>query len=407
MQILMLSWEFPPNVVGGLGRHVAELSPALVQKGLTVHVVTPTTNEQNAGVTAENGMTVHRVFAPTMGVETTDIYQQARELNQVLTDYVRQISATADPFDLVHVHDWLTSFAGIALKQALNIPLVATIHATERGRVRGHLGSSLQWSIDGAEHNLIAEASQVIVCSRYMYHEIQNLFGAPTSKLEVVPNAVNLTDVRNGYGPQELTVFRAKYADPDDQIIFTISRLVFEKGVHRLVQAAPRVLAEHPNARILVAGKGPEADNLKQEAARLHVSDRVNFVGFISDEDRNHLFRTAACAVFPSLYEPFGIVALEAMALLCPIVVSDVGGFSEMVKHLDTGITVYPDDAASIAWGILHTLNNPDGARNHALKARQSVEMLFNWPRIAGLTIEVYQRVLDSQAGEKPNPQPT
>jgi glycosyltransferase involved in cell wall biosynthesis len=124
-------------------------------------------------------------------------------------------------------------------------------------------------------------------------------------------------------------------------------------------------------------------------------------VGFISDEDRNHLFRTAVCAVFPSLYEPFGIVALEAMALLCPIVVSDVGGFSEMVRHMDTGITVYPDDAASIAWGILHTLDNPDAARNHALKARQSVKMLFNWPRIAGLTIEVYQRVLSTQAGEK------
>lgn len=405
MQILMLSWEFPPYVVGGLGRHVAELTPALVHKGLTVHVVTPATNKQNAGIAVENGITVHRVFAPTMEVETTDIYQQAREVNQVLADYVRK--ADAGPFDLIHVHDWLTGFAGIALKQALNIPLVATIHATERGRVRGHLGSPLQQSIDGAERNLIAEASQVIVCSHYMYHEIQNLFGAPTSKLEVVPNAVHLTDVRNGYGPQELATFRAKYADPDDQIVFTISRLVYEKGVHRLVQAAPRVLAEHSHARILIAGRGPEADNLKQQAAQLQVSDRVNFVGFISDEDRNHLFRTAACAVFPSLYEPFGIVALEAMALLCPIVVSDVGGFSEMVKHLDTGITVYPDDAASIAWGILHTLNNPDGARNHALKARQSVEMLFNWPRIAGLTIEVYQRVSDLQAGEKPNLQPT
>jgi glycosyltransferase involved in cell wall biosynthesis len=403
MQILMLSWEFPPNVVGGLGRHVAELTPALVQKGLTVHVVTPTVSKQAIGIAVENGVIVHRVFAPTMGVETTDIYQKAREVNQVLVDYVQQAGTITGPFDLIHVHDWLTSFAGIALKQALNIPLAATIHATERGRVRGYLGSDLQWSIDRAEHNLIAEASQVIACSHYMYHEIQNLFGAPTSKLAVVPNAVNLTDVRNGYGPDELAAFRSKYADPEDQIVFTISRLVYEKGVHRLVQAAPRVLAEQPKARILIAGRGPEADNLKQQAVSLNVSDRVNFVGFISDEDRNHLFRTAACAVFPSLYEPFGIVALEAMALLCPIVVSDVGGFSEMVKHLDTGITVYPDDAASVAWGILHTLDNPDAARNHALKARQSVEMLFNWPRIAGLKIEIYQRVLHLQAGEKPN----
>lgn len=407
MQILMLSWEFPPNVVGGLGRHVAELTPALVNKGLSVHVVTPTTHKQNTGIAIENGMTVHRVFAPTMEVEASDIHQCALEVNQLLVDYVRQASATIGSFDLIHAHDWLTGFAGIALKQALHIPLVATIHATERGRVRGHLGSSLQWSIDRAEHDLIAEAAQVIVCSHYMYHEIQNLYGTPTSRLAVVPNAVNLTDVRNGYGPQELSSFRAKYADPEDQIIFTISRLVYEKGVHQLVQAAPRVLAEHPHARILIAGRGPEAENLKRQAAYLNVSERVNFVGFISDEDRNHLFRSAACAVFPSLYEPFGIVALEAMALLCPIVVSDVGGFSEMVKHMDTGITVYPDDAASVAWGILHTLDNPDEARNHALKARQSVEMLFNWPRIAGLTLEVYERVLHMQVSGKVSLQST
>jgi glycosyltransferase involved in cell wall biosynthesis len=204
-----------------------------------------------------------------------------------------------------------------------------------------------------------------------------------------------------------LETFRAKYGDPNDKIVFSISRLVYEKGVHQLVQAAPQVLAECPEARILIAGRGPETDNLKRQAANLHVADRVNFIGFISDKDRSQLFRTAACAVFPSLYEPFGIVALEAMAMMCPVIVSDVGGFSEMVKHMETGITVYPDDANSIAWGILQTLNYPSLAHNYALKARQSVELLFNWPRIAGLTIEVYQRVLQKQIESHVNLQST
>ncbi|GAB4409142.1 MAG: glycosyltransferase family 4 protein [Anaerolineae bacterium] len=397
MRILMLSWEFPPYVVGGLGRHVAELTPALAQRGIEVHVVTPTAKDDEVGVSIEDGITVHRVFAPQVAATMPDIYQRAVETNKIMADYAEQAQIAFGKFDLIHTHDWLTGFAGGTLQAAWGIPLVVTIHATERGRVRGYLAGHLQWAIDGAEHKLIEEARQVIVCSRYMYHELQNLFHTPADKLAVIPNAVMLPDVRNGLNPQELTALRAKFADPGDKIVFTISRLVYEKGVHQLVQAAPRVLNECPEARIVIAGRGPEADYLKQQAIDLNVADRVNFVGFISDEERNHLFRTAACAVFPSLYEPFGIVALEAMALMCPIIVSDVGGFSEMVKHMETGITAYPDDASSIAWGVLHTLNHPDLAREYALKARQSVETLFNWPRVAGLTIDVYQRVLQKQ----------
>jgi glycogen synthase len=401
MKILMLSWEFPPYVVGGLGRHVAELTPALAQQGLEVHVITPTTKKEEAQITVENGVTVHRVFTPIIETETIDIYQQAVETNGIIENYVQQALLASVPFDLIHAHDWLTSFAGIALGKAWNCPLVATIHATERGRVRGYLGNQLQWSIDNAERTLIDQAWQVIVCSNYMNYELQNLFHAPTSKLEVVPNAVNLADMRNGHNPQELAAFRAKYAAPDDHIIFTVSRLVYEKGVHQLVQAAPRVLAEFPKARILIAGRGPEAESLTQQARSLHVSERVNFVGFVPDETRNQLFHTAACAVFPSLYEPFGIVALEAMAMRCPVVVSDVGGFSEVVKHMETGITVYPDDANSIAWGILQTLFHPDKANAYATRARQSVELLFNWPRIARLTIDVYRRVFQKQSDDR------
>lgn len=407
MRVLMLSWEFPPYVVGGLGRHVAELTPALARRGIEVHVVTPTTKSDEVGLSIEDSITVHRVFAPEMAATTPDIYQRAVETNKIMADYARQAQIVVGKFDLIHAHDWLTGFAGEILQTDWNIPLVVTIHATERGRVRGYLAGQLQWAIDGAEHKLIKDARQVIVCSRYMYYELQNLFQTPADKLEVIPNAVMLEDVRNGLNPQELGDLRAKFAEPNDKVVFTIARLVYEKGIHQLVQAAPWVLKECPEARIVIAGRGPEAEYLKQQASDLNVADRVNFVGFITDEERNHLFRTADCAIFPSLYEPFGIVALEAMALMCPVIVSDVGGFSEMVKHLETGITVYPDDAGSIAWGILHTLNHPDRAREYAQKAYQSVETLFNWPRIAGLTIDVYQRVLEKQAVDSINLQST
>jgi glycogen(starch) synthase len=391
MRVLMLSWEYPPNIVGGLGRHVAELSPALVQQQSVVHVVTPTSKKETVPTTIENGVIVHRVFTPAVNTQAS-IYDQAVEANQTLKAYACQIDET---FDLIHVHDWLTSFAGIALQKTWNCPLVATIHATERGRGRGSIRNDLQWFIDRAERNLIEQANQVIVCSRYMLNEVQSFFLTPASRMDVVFNGVNIDDLRNGYNAEELVAFRANYAEPDEPIVFAIARLVYQKGLHRLVEAAPRILGDCPQARIVIAGKGPETKNLKQQARHLGVSDRVNFVGFISDRERNQFYRTAACAVFPSLYEPFGIVALEAMALGCPVVVSDVGGLSEIVNHAKTGVTVYPDNAESVAWGILHILTHPSRARRYAAQAYHSVEELYNWSRIARLTRGVYRRVLD------------
>jgi glycosyltransferase involved in cell wall biosynthesis len=391
MQVLMLSWEYPPNIVGGLGRHVAELSPALAQQNVEVHVVTPTSTKGDAPSVVEDGIIVHRVFTPAISSQAS-IYDQAIEVNQALQDYAGQLR---EKFDLIHVHDWLTSFAGISLQRAWHCPLIATIHATERGRSRGHIRNDLQRSIDWTERNLIEQANHVIVCSRYMFNEVQSFFHTPASRLDVVFNGVNINDLRNGYSRQELAAFRAKYAEPDEPIVFAVARLVYQKGLHRLVEATPRILTDCPRTRIIIAGKGPEAENLRQQAQCLGIMDRVNLVGFVSDQERNHFYRVAACAVFPSLYEPFGIVALEAMALGCPVVVSDVGGLSEIVKHGETGVTIYPDNAESVSWGVLHLLTHPDWAQSHADNASRFVEELFNWPRIARLTRAVYRRVLD------------
>ena len=395
MRILMLSWEYPPNVVGGLGRHVAELAPALVEKGLQVNVVTPVTYPTGSPLAVEKEITVHRVLTPTLDT-FDDIHQAAGEINRIIGDYVEQMSQQYGQCDLIHVHDWLTSFAGIRLHQLWNCPLIATVHATERGRYRGRLDSPLQQAIDNAERNLVTRAKRVIVCSHHMANEVQYFFQTPGRKLAVIPNGVNITDLQGEHTPAELADFRAKYAALDEQIVFTVSRLVYEKGVHLIVQAIPRILQECPRARVIIAGRGPEAENLKQQAENLGVADRVNFIGFIADKERNMFFEVANCAVFASLYEPFGIVALEAMALGCPLVVSDVGGFAEVVKHAETGTKIYPDNVDSTAWGIVHTLTNPDWARKNTVRARQAVAELFNWSRIAALTIDLYQRILDS-----------
>lgn len=390
MRLLMLSWEYPPNVVGGLGRHVAELAPALAEQEVDIHVLTPTSNVANAGIQVEQGVKVHRVFAPALNMQA-DIFERAVAVNRTIKSYIYQ---TSESYDLIHVHDWLTSFAGIELQQAWNCSLVATIHATERGRSRGYISNDLQYAIDNAERQLIQEATHIIVCSRSMANEVQAFFHTSPSRIDVVPNGVNIGMLSDHQTPPDLTLFRARYAAADEAIIFTVTRLVYEKGVHRLVEAAPRIFAEFPKARILIAGRGPEAENLARQAHDMGVADRVNFLGFISDEERNCFYQVADCAIFPSLYEPFGIVALEAMALRCPVVVSDVGGLAEIVKHTENGITIYPDNAESVAWGILQMLQYPDSAKKRVENAYHYVEQIFNWPRIARLTRAVYRRTM-------------
>jgi glycosyltransferase involved in cell wall biosynthesis len=160
----------------------------------------------------------------------------------------------------------------------------------------------------------------------------------------------------------------------------------------------PLVLAELPTVKAVVAGKGPELDSLRSLAWNLGVGEKILFTGFISDQDRDRLFKIADCAVFPSLYEPFGIVALEAMAAKCPVVVSEVGGLRDVVRHGETGITVYPDDAGSLAWGILHSLQHPVWSALRVDKAYRVVGEEYNWQRIAEMTASVYQRCLHERA---------
>ena len=183
------------------------------------------------------------------------------------------------------------------------------------------------------------------------------------------------------------------YALPSEQILFSVGRVVFEKGLHVLVKAMPLILAQHPEAKVVIAGKGPELDSLRSLAWSLGVGEKVLSTGFISDEDRDRLFMIADCAVFPSLYEPFGIVALEAMAARCPVVVSEVGGLQDVVQHAETGITVYSDDPDSLAWGILHTLQHPRWAARRVEDAYRVVREEYNWERIAQMTASVYARI--------------
>jgi len=396
MQVLMMAWEYPPHIVGGLGRHVAEIAPALAQQGVELHLVTP---RWAGGDPVEEGpgLTVYRVdpsHAPF-----PNFYTGAWQTNLKLEEAATAL-CKGKGIQLIHNHDWLTVFSAAALKRTFSIPLVSTVHATELGRARGHLASNQQRAIHSAEWWLTFESWRVICCSHFMAHEVATYFNLPTDKIDVIPNGIKADRFARWDGV-DLSVFRSEYALPWEQIVFYVGRIVHEKGLHVLLEAAPRVLVEHPSAKFVVAGTGYMLESLRNRAWQLGVGDKVLLAGFIPDDDRDRLFRVASCAVFPSLYEPFGIVALEAMAANAPVVVSLVGGLQEVVKHAETGITVYPDNPESLAWGINHTLARPDWAAQRAQNAYRTVLKEYNWNRIAGQTLDVYQRVLDERSSAK------
>jgi glycosyltransferase involved in cell wall biosynthesis len=406
----MLSWEYPPHVVGGLGAHVTALVPALARAGVEVHLVTPrwVGGESRETIVGRKprvarsrkslasqsrvlpSATVYRVDPPVAAMG--NFYADTQQTNLNLEEQGQTLFDQCGAFDLIHAHEWLVAFAATSLKRIHKIPLLATMHATERGRGRGHLNGAISEAINGAEWWLTYEAWRIVCTSQFMADEVKAYFQVPPDKIDVVPNGVDCAPF-DALDAVDLSDFRARWARADQRIVFSVGRLVHEKGARLLVEAAPHVLAEIPQTKIIIAGTGSMSDYLKRRVWELGVSDRVDVVGFISDDDRNRLLKAADVAVFPSLYEPFGIVALEAMAAKCPVVVSSVGGLGEVVQHNETGITVYPDNVESLGWGILHTLHRPDWAKARAEKAYRMVKAEYSWEHIAAKTIEVYERI--------------
>jgi glycosyltransferase involved in cell wall biosynthesis len=394
MRILMFSWEYPPHVVGGLGKHVAELLPPLGSlSDVELHLVTPRWGDAKPMEQVDQAI-VHRVDPPLV---EGDFYTSAWQTNLRLEEYAHRLWEESGPFDLIHVHDWLVAFVGAACKRIHKTPLLSTIHATERGRGRGYLGSEQARAIHSIEWWLAYESWRVIACSEYMQDEIADYFRCSRDKIDIIPNGVDTIRFDRLEG-QDLSRFRNMYALPFEEIVFSVGRVVYEKGLQVLVRAMPIILDQQPAVKVVVAGKGPELELLRSLAWDLGVGEKVLLTGFVSDEDRDRLFKISDCAVFPSLYEPFGIVALEAMAARCPIVVSEVGGLKDVVEHAETGITIYPDNPESLAWGILHTLQHPEWSAARVENAYRVVQEKYNWQHIARLTADAYRRIIAERA---------
>lgn len=386
LKILMLSWEFPPMIVGGLSMHVYELSCALAKQGIEVHVVTSHVQGSPAYEIHQN-VHVHRVR--TYQQHDLTFMEWVLQLNLAMVDHSKPLIEKYE-FELIHAHDWLVCQAAKVLKHQYRLPLIATIHATEHGRNHG-IHTDLQKEIHQLEWELTYEARRVICCSYYMEQEIMNLFQLPTDKLDIIPNGVNAASVQ---AAQPDASFRERYATPQEKIVFFVGRMVTEKGVHVLLESIPFILEQHHDVKFVLAGKGPNLEDLKHMATTMGIEQKIIFTGFIDEEVKYKLLNIASVAVFPSLYEPFGIVALEAMAAGTPVIVSGVGGLQEVVSHEEDGFTVIPGDASSLAAHVVRMLKNGRMAQTMSERAWNKVIASYNWERIAEQTINTYSKIL-------------
>lgn len=395
MKILMLTWEYPPRIVGGIARVVHDLSKRLIKDGHEVTVVTYRDSADVPEYENDKGVNVYRV--DNYMIHPNNFIDWIMQLNFNMLSKATEIINKEGGFDVIHAHDWLVTYVAKSLKNAYDIPIVATIHATEAGRNSG-IHDETQRYINDTEWLLTYEATEVIVNSNYMKNEIQRLFGLPFDKINVIPNGINLS---NFTGIERDYDFRRQYAMDNEKIILYVGRLVYEKGVQHLIAAMPKILSNYNDAKLIIAGRGGMMDELRAEASNLGLNDKIYFTGYLNSKQVQKMYKCADVAVFPSTYEPFGIVALEAMLAGVPTVVSDVGGLDEIVTHGVDGMKSYAGNANSIADSVTALLYDHQLATNVSKKAKQKVKDQFNWEKIAQDTHFTYEKAICQTMAER------
>lgn len=391
LRVLMLSWEYPPRIVGGISPHVFDLSKELVKLGVEVHVITKATPLAQDEEIEPSGVHVHRVHLerePDNFVHEIQLLNKATDLRarQLLEDWRPGGQPT-----VLHAHDWLSLDSARELKYEYQLPLVSTVHATEEGR-NGGIWNDLQRYIHEQEYWLTYEGWRVIVCSEYMKGQVMRSFNVPSDKVDVIFNGVDYRKFEFEWDEKSRKEWRKKLALPEEKIVMYVGRFVREKGIQLLLNAASTILAQEPKTKFVIVGGG-HREKFEKFVRWYGLQEKVLFTGFMANRSLHQLYRCADVAVFPSLYEPFGIVALEGMAAGASVVTSDAGGLKEVCLHGETGTNFYAGDGGSLAWAVLHVLRNPNEAKSMKVAARERLQTDFNWENIAIQTKAVYERV--------------
>jgi glycogen(starch) synthase len=390
-RVLILSWEYPPVIEGGLARHVRKLAEALVRQGVAVDVLTRGTagTPLPAGVEERAGVCVHRVAEPGWPRDLDRFVAWVERMNADMLQ-AGEALAQEHSYDLIHGHDWLVAQVSAALADRLGVPYVTTIHATEHGRHQGWVDKHPQSHIHAVERRMAHRADALIVCSYYMRGHVADIFDVDERRVAVIPNGVDPSDLQPS---GDLRALRGEFAAPQERLVLLVGRLVYEKGFQLALDALPDVIEKVGDVRFLVAGSGTHEAELKAQADRLGLSEHGTFLGWIGDDVLHSLYRIADLCVVPSIYEPFGLVALEAMACGCPCIVADTGGLREVVPVGErVGLRFNGGDAEHLGVMIERLLVD-DRLRDRLVTEASEHVLRFDWDDIAQRTRGIYDEL--------------
>lgn len=415
MKIIYFVYEFPPKIFGGLGTYAFEMSEKISKLDKKITVITTNWENQLPEYERRENIEIFRPkfvdISPALFLyvneelsgwgEWLSYFGKIISYNQEGANFIyNNVKEKKENYDIVVSHDWLGIIGGVILKRVLNIPLVFHIHSTEVGRQRGG-GSS---TIKKMEYEGANIADRVFTVSYAMKNELIN-FGVNPDKIDVIYNGVDEKkyDLENIDGGKIIEL-RKKYNIKEGEILLLfIGRLTEVKGVVKLVEAMPEVIEEFPNVKLLILGKGELENHLKEMVERLRLNEKVILkFEFVDENERILHYAISDICVFPSFYEPFGIVCLEAMSLKKPVVVS-AEGVSGMKEQVITsgedmcGVHINPYLPSSIAWGIKLLIKID--RRKLGENARKRVLKNFTWDKIAKDTLNLYEKVIKLNKG--------
>ena len=372
----MVSWEYPPYAVTGVSTHVRGLARALVASGHDVVVFTPSVPDSSDD-TDDDGVRVRRTAIDLPWIDESDVVASAASANHHLVALIAGLDGWSP--DVVHGHDWRTGWAAHTIARVTRAPLVMTMHGTEHSRHSGHVPPGEPSNIHAVE-NWLAWAADLVVCnSRFMATDVLDAFEIDPSRVRLVPSGI---DAEAWVAPADTI---------REPLVMAWGRVLYEKGFQVVAQAIARLRGRVPELSGVIAGRGPYLAELQSQIDVEGVNDLVHLAGFVPDVELRSTLHRAGCVVIPSLYEPFGVVALEALAAGAPVIAADTGGLHEILAGTGAALLFEPGNDAELATAIERVLTEPDLAENLTNRARRLVRDTYSWDAVAARTVETYR----------------
>lgn len=385
----MFGWEFPPYMSGGLGVHCYELTKEIAKLGHKIDFYLPYQKNgaaipsvhQNIKLIMVGETELHPYFKITKKGRLT-VYGE--DLLKAVFTYASLCTFNAiqnhykNRYDVIHCHDWLTAWAGIYLKQAINKPLVQTIHSTEFERTLSPWNEIIR-----IEKDATINSDRVITVSKKTAQLLIEKFQVQKEKIRVIYNGVNRERYNHKEKPKVISTIKEK-----KKVLF-LGRLTEQKGPVQFLHAAKKVLQKEPDTLFLVAGNGPLLPLLITLSIELGIQKNVKFLGYLSDEEQRKIYSTVDVFVMPSVSEPFGIVALEAIASNIPVIISKTSGVSEILNSV---LKVEFWDINEMAKKILACIKYPPLKKEIVKNSIKEIEP-YTWEKTAKETLDVYREV--------------